>query len=397
MNTFKKIVCCLLLLLAFTACEDGSRFFVRDDAPDYEPEVQQVRHPVFLGAETMRLAMHEPPAGTLISMYTDNLGQSDRIINQVESSVGVSHAAFMDAMHLGDPFPLMWILECIAEQKIPITAILPPQNGTAFSAYLAEELVEAAIFFGAFNLPMFIVFYPIESNSAWNPADYIAFFRQARSIFATYAPQAAFIWSVDANLDNFSNFYPGELAADWVGLSLFCQNPESLEQAIAFYHKFQNVAPIMLNLGVPHFTVEGHRYHVSEAASALNLIYSTILNDFPRVRMVNYMNLSRINETGQDYSISGDAALREAYRKSVEGFLTEMPRNTDHLETTQVLRSAYYAYVEEGRIYLDHRIVTEELGMPITSEMRWIGGTRRIDVDLLGIKAELRDGQVWVE
>jgi len=393
----KKIACCLLLLLVFTACEDGSHFFVRDDIPDYKPEVQQIRHSVFLGAEAMRLAMHEPPSGTLIGMYTDNPGQSDRIISQIENSVGVSHAAFMDAIRLGDPFPLMWILECIAEQKFPITVILPPQGGSAFGRYLTEELIETAIFFGSFNLPMFIVFYPVENNSGWNPADYIAFFRQARAVFAEHAPKVAFVWSVDVHLDNFIAFYPGELAADWVGLSLFCQEAETLEQAVTFYHTFQNIAPIMLNLGVPHFTVEGHRYHVSEAAIALNQIYSTILNEFPRVRMVNYMNLSRISETGQDYSISGDAALREAYRKSVEGFLTEMPRNIDDIEAMQVLRSAYYAYVEEGRIYLDLRIVTEELGMPITSEMRWIGGARRVDVDSLGVKAEVRDGQVWVE
>jgi len=303
----------------------------------------------------------------------------------------------MDATRLGDPFPLLWILECIAEQKMPITVILPPEEGAPFGSHLTEELIETAIFFGAFNLPMFIVFYPVEDNSRWNPTDYIAFFRQARAIFATHAPKAAFVWSVDVHLDNFSAFYPGELAVDWVGLSLFCQQPDTLEQAVAFYHKFQNVAPIMLNIGVAHFTIEGHRYHINEAAIALNQIYSTILNEFPRVRMVNYMNLSRVSETGQDYSISGDAALREAYRKSVEGFLTEMPRNGDDLEIIQALRSAYYAYVEDGRIYLDLRIVTEELGMPITSEMRWIGGARRVDVDLLGIRAELRDGQVWVE
>jgi len=391
----KRIVCCLLLLLVLTACEDGRHFFVRDDILDYEPEVQQVRHPVFLGSETMRLAMHEPPKGTLIGMYTDNLDQSDRMIRQIESTVGVSHAAFMDVMRLGDPFPLLWILECIAEQKIPITVILPPENGAPFGSYLTEELIEAAIFFGAFNLPMFIVFYPVEDN--WNPSDYIAFFRQARAIFANHAPQAAFVWSVDVDIENFLSFYPGELAVDWVGFSLFCQESESLERSVTFYNKFQNIAPIMLNLGVPHFTTDGHRYHINEAADALHQIYNTILNEFPRVRMVNYMNLSRISETGQDYSISGDAALREAYRKSVEGFLTEMPRSTDDIETMQALRSAYYAYVEEGRIYLDLRIVTEELGMPITSEMRWIGGARRIDVDSLGIKAELRDGQVWVE
>jgi len=386
-------------MLALTACEDGSHLFIRDEIFEIEPDGSPVRYSVFFESEPIRLAMHEPPSGTLIGMYTDTISLDNRVIRQVESLTGVSHATFMEAMLLGDPFPQMWILECMAEQKIPITVILPPEDGNPFNLQLMDTLSQTAAAFGSFNLPMFIVFYPVPANSRWSPDDYIAFFRHARAIFAVHAPKAAFIWSVDVGLEDFKAFYPGELAADWVGLSVFCQEPDTLERALEFYHTFQETAPIMLNLGIAHFSIDGHRYSISEAAATLELIYKTVLEEFPRVRMINYMNLSLIDYSGHDYRVSGDPALREAYRNSVQmpGFLTRLPNNIEDIDAVQAIRSAYYAYIEDGHIYLDVRIVTEELGLSAPRDSRWIGGARRVDPVSAGLSVELRQGQVWIK
>jgi len=395
----------IILVPLLSSCEDGTHLFIRDDIAEYEDDdISQIRHSVFFYSEPRQLAMYEPRFGTLIGMYTDALPQNDRTIRHIEASTGVNHATFMDVMHLGDPVPFMWILECMAERKVPMIVILPPreedeQSKAPFGGYWEETIRRTAMAIGNFNLPVFIAFYPVEAGMNWNPSSYIAFFRQARAIFAEHAPQVAFVWLVDSCISAPERFYPGERASDWVGMNLFCQEPESLENALNFYNQFQHVAPIMLNLGIAHFTTEGHRYTISEAAFALNQIYQALLYEFPMVRMVNYMDVNRIPITGQDYRVSLDRDLRIAYYESVQGFLSELPR----LESNEIgeriampIRSEYFAYVEDGRVYLDARILTEELGKANPRTTRWIGGARRVEAEEAGVSVVFRGGGIWL-
>ena len=399
----------LIAMLTFTSsCEDASHVIIYDMPSDVNAdaseEPNQTRHLVFIESQPMRLAMHEPPYGAFLGMYTDAIqGFDGRVIAALESSLGVSHAAFMEVMHLGGEFPYLWMLECIAEQKIPIMVIIPPENDTPFGNHWQEILTETATSFGQFPIPMFVVFYPVSADlnySNWDPAEYIAFFRYARAIFAAHAPTVAFVWSVDAGVENFEYYFPGDLAVDWVGLSLFTRSselpPNLLEKAMRFYHTFHQDKPIMLNLGISHFTTADHRYRIAETAATLEQVYRTIISEFPRIKMVNYMDIVRLDITGQDYRISIDPALRAAYKKSVSNFITAAPRSFDNSAVPQAIRSLYFAHVEDGDIYLDIRILEEELNIPVPSQTRWIEGVRKVNAALLNIGVELDQGHVWI-
>ena len=405
MRKFIFIVGALLGALFFlSACEDGGHFLFEDtseDMLDLHHNYQYGRHAVFFKSAPMQLAMYEPPHGSFIGMYTDAIqGLDGRVIAAHEAAIGVRHAAFMEVMYIGGDFPLLWVLECIAEQKIPIIVILPPEEEDFFSGNWEEILTETAAAFAEVPVPMFAVFFPVPKNSDWDAATYIAFFRYARAIFAIYAPHVAFVWTVDADKENFKenfkDYFPGNLAVDWVGLTLFSTSLEIPEYIMHFYHAFQRDKPIMLNLGLSHFSTADHRYRIAETAAVLEQIYHTIKRDFPRVKMVNYMDVNRLDYDGHDYRISMDTALQAAYRDSIRGFITEFPQNFDDALITQPIRSVYCAYIENGRIYLDIRIVASELGMPVPGPVRWIGGTQRVDAGLLDIRAEIDQGHVWL-
>ena len=396
----------LLALFFMSACEDGGHFLFDDLYESYDEEAAQTRYPVFFESELMQLAMYELAEGSFFGMYTDVLpGFDGRIIAAHESALGVNHAAFMEVMHLGDDFPLMWVLECIAEHKMPVIVILPPEVGGPFGNHWEAMLTETAIAFGQLPVPMFVVFYPVSHNPPWDGDTYIAFFRYARALFATHAPKVAFVWAVDGDVHNFNDYFPGNLAADWAGLSLFTtpdalsDGDDMLAHVMDFYQAFQRDMPIMLNLGISHFSTEDHRYLIAETAVVLEQIYTTIQRDFPRVKMVNYMDISRLGYNGRDYRISADAALRYAYWNGTQGFVSEVPRAFDDGFVTQPIKSAYSAYVEAGRVYLDVRIVTDELGIsfpPFSGQTRWVDGARRVDAALLGIHAAVDGGHVWV-
>ena len=393
----------LTSLILLSACEGSGHFLFNDPPDDISQASDQTRYTVFFESSPMPLAMYEPAQGSFAGMYTDALpSPNGRVIAPVEASIGASHATFMEVMHLGEDFPTLWVLECIAEQKIPVIVILPPEEGNPFDNEWEEILTETAISFSEFPVPMFAVFYPVPVDPIWDSATYIAFFRYARALFAVHAPHVAFVWAVDGDKENFIDYFPGDLAADWVGLSLFSRSTDvlesgdALERIISFYHTFQQRKPMMLNLGLGHFSTADHRYHIAETSDALGKVYRTILRDFPRVKMVNYMDINRIDYNGNDYRVSMDTALRTAYRDSIQGFISATPRNFDDGLITQPIRSAYTAFVEDGRIYLDIRILEEALDISVSEQTRWIDGARRVDTELLGIRAEIYQGHVWL-
>jgi len=388
----------LLAVFVLSACEDGGHFLFPEEVSDYSfEEPGAVRYLVFFESEPMPLAMHEPASGSFIGMYTDTHPALDgRIIAVHEAALGVRHCAFMEVMELGGAFPLLFVLECIAEQKMPVIVVLPPDGGLPPSVVWESLLTETARAFSDFPTPMFAKFLPLSADTRMNAAEYIAFFRYARAIFAQHAPHVAFVWSVDADFEGYMDFFPGELAVDWVGLSLFLPGngaaPDILERVLGFYHTFQREQPIMLNLALSHFSTEDHRFHVSETAAALGQIYYALRRDFPRVKMVNYMDVNRVAFNQRDYRISMDAALREAYRESAAGFA---PRGLGEGLVRQPIRSAYSAHVEDGRVYLDVRTL-EELGVRVRGRVQWVDGVRRVDAAEAGVGVVIRDGQVWV-
>lgn len=403
------------LLILFSSCSDSGHFLFED--PYFFHSVEPSRYPVFFESDPMQLAMFEPVLGTFIGMHSDALPNlDDRVIGPLESYLGVSHATFMEVMYLGDDFPFLWVLECIAGQKAPVIVIQPGPDSDPFGSHWEEILTETATQFAELPVPMFVVFYPVPANSGWDPAIYIAFFRYARALFADLAPHAAFIWAVDGELENYMDFFPGNLAADWVGISLFASSYNIMaaptleipDQFLSFYHSFQKEFPIMLNVGLSHFSTKDHRYRISETAAALEQLYGLIQRDFPRIKMVNYMDLNQLDYNGQDYRISVDTALRSAYRDSIQGFITEMPQNFDDALVPQPIRSAYTAFVKEGRIYLDIRILTEGIpGSIINREgyldknrsrsmSEWLDGAWRINANHLPIRARVYQGHVRI-
>ena len=254
-------------VFSLAACNEPSEHFRSFDptsSREQDASFSSVYYTVFFGAEAVPLAMHEPTSGALIGFYTEALPRFDGIIAPHEASLGVQHDAFMQTMRLDDEFPLQWLLECIAEQRLPILVIGPPETGTPFDHSLLTEVVPA---FGQFSVPMLVVFYPMSAGSNWSPDYYIAFFRHARVLFAQHAPNAAFVWAIDSDMENYMAFYPGELAVDWVGMTLFLDGEnENFDASLnEFYHTFQHEKPIMLNVGISHLASADRRYRVHEA------------------------------------------------------------------------------------------------------------------------------------
>ncbi|MDR2183703.1 MAG: hypothetical protein LBE55_05970, partial [Clostridiales bacterium] len=168
--------------------------------------------------ENHALGMYEPAVGGFIGAYIKR-DATARGIRAFEADTGVNHAIFAYTMTLGGEYPLRWVLENIAGSKMPFIIVMPPEAGDVYDMGLLAEFARET---GRFDVPVFVNLFPVVEGHRFVPTEYIAFFREARGVFAEYAPNVALVWGFDAQSMVFSTqFYPGRGAADWIHLIIY--------------------------------------------------------------------------------------------------------------------------------------------------------------------------------
>ena len=278
-------------------------------------------------------------------------------LNRFVAQSGHHHGAFVYQLTLCQPVPTQWVLQCIAAKATPIFMVHPPQNPCPDTP-IGDTIGALAQALGAFNIPMFIGFYP--PGHGLVPAEYALIFRYARAIFMAYAPQAAFVWvapSLESTIRN--PFFPGSDAVDWVGVSLFARRnaydfvEDVLEAFAPFYHGFTHHHPVMvLPLGVSHFSTANHAYRIGEAAAEILRVYQG-LAAFPRVGLIAYGDAFGIAQTrANDFAITVETTLMAAYEKAANSLALATGHHTAQ-GVSPWLRSPYWGYYLDGNMYVD--------------------------------------------
>ena len=316
-----------------------------------------------------------------------------------EDLVGKKHAVYVHDMFLGDEFPYTWLLRCIAAQAHPLIILRQPIRPLASQLYAADfplaELADFAWRLGSYNLPMFVAFYPLESGHNMSASDYVLLFRYARAIFRAHAPMVAFVWTppgwpvIDGEIPTYSSvFFPGADVVDWVGLPLFATRDAYgfavcvLEILTPFYLAFQRHKPIMiLPLGISHFSRLDYVYHIQEGADEILRIYRDILAGFPRVRLIVYMDTRDVLTLQDDFTITQESALMDAYQKAVSDmrFISNLGEGVR--DGKLWLRSAFNGYYLDGSVLLDIKMLETELGIPAPLQQTYVEGRSFVSID----------------
>lgn len=390
----KKLCTLLSLLLLFTACatQNPPRFIGYTQeviTPEDSENVSEIpeRFDVFFRRDNVSFAMHEPSEGAYAAAWlAPGAG-----IRGFEYAAGMRHAVYVNEMRLGDEIDIAWLLHCIASQAAPLIIVHPPENSrletiSQFNEFTEWEFTESELTeselteselatilaqrLGAFNLPMFIVFYPEHDLT---PMEFTTAFRAARNIFLTHAPMAAFVWSAPCYTATPQHaLYPGHFAADWVALPLladWCANQgfsdvlTGLEQ---FYNAFHDYKPIMiLPLGVSHFTRGDYSYRIDDAGAEITRIYNALQN-FPRVGLIAYADAFTLTRMyNNDFSVSRETNLIQSYGEAASHLLPTL-NHRDHAETHRWVRSTHHGYLYQNQLYISLHTAENELQLPTT-------------------------------
>ncbi len=341
---------------------------------------------------------YEPVKGAYLGAYVLANPEIEFDISKFEDAVGKNVAIGIRHYQLGDPFPDKWLLECLAKKKAPHIVVTPK---TMASPYDKEALEATALKFkNTYGIPAFIEFYPGPKEFG-NPGEYISYFRLAKEIFAQYAPNVAFVWSMDMeDIYDSMIYYPGDDYVDWIGISMYFPiyknhikyNADIGEKLDYFYNIYQDKKPMMISkLAVSHYSKEDHTFYINEARDIINHIYANIPARYPRIKAINYIDLDNIkiapNDTGYDnFMVSTEPKITNMYKEAIKN-----PHYIDNVEDTKAREVTYWSkmktpiYERDNNLYVLEETITYDWGIDITGKMKEskviIGGSEYYKLD----------------
>lgn len=336
------------------------------------PEPTKEEYTVFVEDIHYRFALYEPAIGLYLGAYILSNPAIDYDIDRFESATGKSHAIYSYYTSIGGDLPVTWLLSCLSQYKTPNIIIKTPKLDASDA-----EIEACAKEIGAFNMPMFVQLAPVENR--FNPDRYKQFFRRAREIFKEYAPNAAIVWTVNAE-DAFDcmKFYPGSEYVDWAGISVYqtiaadgSYDHGMMSAFEYFYSSFQKINPIMLTeYAASHQSSRDSIYRTSMAANEISRIYGELPRSFPRVKAVTYMDVNTMTATSSrdmrdNFSLIEQPEILMAYNKAVEtsDYLSQIDPRPAGEQKTQLMRSPFAAYAVGEELFISRATVEQDMNV----------------------------------
>ncbi|MDR1066788.1 MAG: hypothetical protein LBL35_05085 [Clostridiales bacterium] len=326
----KKIVVLAAVVMALTGCE-GARTQNQPrmaiyDLKSFKPASRVETYDIYVYDDEYKLEMYEPEEGCYVGAYILSDRSVDFDIEKFENLMKKRHELYAYHMNLGDKFPVNWVLSCVANMKTPYVILKTPR---AMSSDDWSELRKTAESFNDFYVPMFVDFNPADVSAP--PDAYVSAFKKARKMFAETASNVAFVWSVDVNdVEACEPYYPGDEWVNWVGVRIMeSLDPDreyagdALDGLDEFCAMFQRKKPVMLSrFAVSRVNSRDYAYYTDAAAKEIERVYNAVATKYPRVKGVIYMDFNGIatggiRENRDDFSITGDSRVIEAYGRAV--------------------------------------------------------------------------------
>ncbi len=307
---------------------------------------------IYYEGEKRQKSTFEPEQGILLGAFI----KEDKQIESMEQFEKMTnkHDIYGFTATLTEEFPMMDILECYVNQKIPLLVIQPSDRSNPFET---QHLEEAAKKISQYRIPLLVDFYPNGEDYS-NGEAYKKYYQQAREVFRKNAPNTVFIWTMAIeNIEKWKAYYPEDV--DWIGLSIYengGKQGENIEQMLErWYAVFQKQKPLILSqVAISHYSENGSKYTEKEASDEITRLYHS-LQKYPAIKAVVYhsVNLTRQGGNavkGENYSIVENKRVLEAYQKI----------KTVHQDGTWY-KSFWKKKKKNGIVFIPKNVVTQEL------------------------------------
>lgn len=297
-------------------------------------------------------------------------------------------------------------------------------NLDSYKSYITDVID----YLGSYNVPIFLRF-GAEMNVGPNGTDPTAYVNAFRFVaeYAKTKSNIAVVWSpsdISALDRSYASYYPGDEYVDWIGMSLYVAkyfegtkdhgdqtdpintyfvtdeyaNPLMRVVDLMQFIESNNIQkPVMISeCGVSHYVRTENEDLTEWAKIQLSKMYSELLMRYPRIKLINYFNVQRENETNA-YELFTSDPIYQLYNTLVENpyFLSSKDAKAPYAyrlfeggevgESFSVTAVGYYpkTLYNTVKFYLDGTLAGELGGAPYT--MRFSGvapGAHTIKVEL---------------
>lgn len=316
------------------------------------------------------LSLYEPREGVYLGAYIQE-NENNYTIKEFEDIVQKSHMMYTHEMNLEDDFPLIFLLECIINDKIANIII----NVNEYEDEdFKNEVQRLAKDFSKIKVPIFVQFMPL--NKVYSANNYKERYEYAKKEFNKKADTVAFVWTINMEyVYEMLEYYPGDENVDWIGINLYYTQEEhrrdEMYNAIEYmYYTFQDKKPMMVSkLGVSHFNNIDYSYKIEDAREELNNIYKNIILNYPKIKSINYVDYNEIitkpdKEIKNNYKITENDEIIKEYLNIVSNkeFLTELSKEDKNRREIQKIKSPFPVYMYNNHLMMSEKSIIFNLG-----------------------------------
>ncbi|MCL2461179.1 MAG: hypothetical protein FWF44_00805, partial [Defluviitaleaceae bacterium] len=176
-----------------------------------------------------------------------------------------------------------------------------------------------------------------------------------------------------------------------------------------FYYTFQKTKPIMISrFAVSRYSSADRAYRDEAASAEITRVYSAIVDRYPRIKLINYMDFNGIllsgDNTGDNFSISDSDKVMAAYSSAIgdSRFLSAVDTKTQGDIAAQWMKSPFPAYKSGNGVYISADSYRLDLNISGLRNPVEIGGVSCYSLDALktdqskSVSVDDKNMQIWV-
>lgn len=310
--------------------------------------------------EEVSTGPYEPASGVYLGAYVEKNINLDHNIKNFEQTLGHNQAFRVFQYNGAGSIRSSDILACIANKQIPYIKVMMDKKYDINQMYQMIGDIRSS-----YSTTIFIELFPVTSEIN-NPVDYKGQYEEAYKLIKKYLKNAVIVWGVDLEKSQESMlYYPGNHLVDWVGMNIYLPQykagkvykPE-VRQSIDFWYKnFQDKKPMMISsLAVSYFSRVDHTYAIEDTKNKLNLFYTDIVHDYPRIKGILYIDvdMKEVSKNGlEDYRISAHSQVVSHMKELLTDgiFLKEIKEVVGEVHN-QYLKYTVPAISHQGKMYI---------------------------------------------
>ena len=304
-------------LFIFPSCRKADNKVADISVSNQEEQIKEVPLELYINQET-KAGVYETTNGLYTGAYVEESKDIEGKIEKYEEILGENQTFRVFEYNHNKNIPEIEFIRCIADKKTPYIKIVLGKDYDLTAVYnLIYDLKYS------YGITVFIELFPL-SNISYGVAEYKAAYSRAYELIHKYVNNAIIVWSTNEDkVSDMPLYYPGDNYVDWAGINIYIPRYKDgqkyvysgLDNMDFWYKTFQHHKPMIISgLAISHFSRVDHAYTIYETKEKLNLFYTQVIDNYPRIKGILYMdiNMNEISESNkEDYRITSQVQLIE--------------------------------------------------------------------------------------